>query len=80
LSLSLSSQIIGVRVGAGYGYSLYTGNQMDGKISFSTRGESELNKGNSIQIHFAINDKYEIGLKHLGTTLWSFKSKGVRWD
>jgi hypothetical protein len=71
----LLAQIGGIRIGGGVGYSLYTGNQMDQNISFSTRGKSELNLGNTLQMHVAINDKYEIGIKYLTTSLWSFKSK-----
>ncbi len=71
----LLAQIGGIRFGGGVGYSLYTGNQMDQKISFSTRGKSELNLGSTLQMHVAINDKYEIGIKYLTTSLWSFKSK-----
>ena len=73
----LLAQIGGIRFGGGVGYSLYTGNQMDQTISFSTRGKSELNLGNTLQMHVAINDKYEIGIKYLTTSLWSFKSKDI---
>jgi len=69
------AQVKGIRFGGGVGYSLYTGNQMDNKISFSTKGKSELNIGNTLQLHVAINDRYEIGIKYLTTNLWSFKSK-----
>ncbi len=71
----LSAQIGGFRIGAGVGYSLYTGNQMDGTISTSTHGKSELNKGYNLQVYKSINDKYEIGFRYLSTNLWSFKSK-----
>lgn len=73
--LLLPAQIIGLRAGGGMGYSLYAGNQMDGTISLSTRGKSELNIGNTLQFHVALNDKYELGIKYLTTSLWSFKSK-----
>ncbi len=71
----LLAQIGGIRIGGGVGYSLYVGNQMDDKISLSTRGKSELNLGSTLQLHMAINDKYELGIKYLTTSLWSFKSK-----
>jgi hypothetical protein len=71
------AQVKGIRFGGGVGYSLYTGNQMDQKISFSTKGKSELNLGSTLQLHFAINDKYELGIKYLTTNLWSFKSKDI---
>ena len=71
----LLAQIGGIRIGGGMGYSLYAGNQMDGEISLSTRGKSELNLGNTLQLHFDINDRYELGIKYLTTSLWSFKSK-----
>lgn len=70
-------QVIGVRVGGGLGLSLYTGNQMDDKISLSTRGVSELNQGKTLQVHVAINDRYELSAKYLATSLWSFKSKDM---
>lgn len=73
--LLLPAQVVGLRIGGGAGYSLYAGNQMDGSISLSTRGKSELNSGNTIQLHVAINDRYELGIKYLTTNLWSFKSK-----
>ncbi len=70
-----SAQFInGFRFGGGLGLSTYWGTQMDYTISLNTYKKSELNPGFHGQLHYAINDKHEIGVRALVTELWSFKS------
>jgi hypothetical protein len=63
-----------LRFGGGGGASLYVGPQMDGKISLNTYDKSEINPGLNFQIHYALNDKREIGFRFLSTKLWNLKS------
>ncbi len=68
------AQLEGFRVGAGIGYNIYLGTQMDEKISLNTYGKSELGKGYNIQAYKAINNSSEIGFRYLNTNIWSFLS------
>ncbi len=63
-----------IRLGVGIGGSVYCGNQMDEKISFSTFNKSEVNSGYNFQIYKGIDENNELGFRYLTTSLWSFKS------
>ena len=62
-----------LRFGGGVGASLYVGPQMDSKISLNTYDKSEINPGLNFQMHYALDDKKEIGFRFLSTKLWNLR-------
>lgn len=77
VNISFCQSLSGIRVGGGFGKTIYIGSQMDLNFTSNAYGKSEFGNAYNIQVYKAIDKRNEFGIRYLNTELWSFKNSNT---